>query len=129
MYPCGVGLYATCHLLICPISSKYVQFPTVSEFNEFRLCTYISQDELNDMSRVVIRDLEKFRILIEITILPFFRNSNFPGLHINPTYSGVLLKQNSHIFRLKCVPPCSPSTSCLKSTLSSRDEFTHLFYS
>ena len=29
MYPCGVGLYATCHLLICLISSKYVQIPTV----------------------------------------------------------------------------------------------------
>ena len=33
------------------------------------------------MSCVVIRDLEKFRILIEITILPFFRNSNCPRLH------------------------------------------------
>ena len=29
------------------------------------------------MSRVVIRDLEKFRILTKITILAFFRNSNF----------------------------------------------------
>ena len=36
------------------------------------------------MSRVIIRDLEKFWILTEITILPIFRNSDFPGFHIFP---------------------------------------------
>ena len=33
------------------------------------------------MSCIVIRDLENFLILTEITILLFFRNSNCPGLH------------------------------------------------
>ena len=49
----------------------------VSEFDEIRRGSYISQDDSNSEVRFVIRDLEKFLILTEITILPFFKKLEF----------------------------------------------------
>ena len=56
-----------------PVVSKNVKISTVSEFDEIRRGSWISQDDSNGEVHFVIRDLEKFRISIEITILPFFR--------------------------------------------------------
>ena len=39
--------------------------------------SYISRDDSNGEVCFIIRDLEKFRILIEITILSFFRKLEF----------------------------------------------------
>ena len=59
------------------------EISTVSEFDEIQCGSYISQDDSNGEVHFVIRDLEKFRILTEITILPFFRKSKFSRvLHI-----------------------------------------------
>ena len=58
-------------------SSKNVQIPTISEFDEIRLGSYILREDSNGEVRFVIRDLEKFRIFTEITILPFFRKLEF----------------------------------------------------
>ena len=59
------------------VASKNVKIPTVSEFDEIRRGSYISRDDSNGEVRFIIRDLEKFRILTEITILPFFRKLDF----------------------------------------------------
>ena len=56
------------------------EIPTVSEFNKIRRGSYISRDDSNGEVRLVIRDLEKFRIFTEITILPFLRKSEFFGV-------------------------------------------------
>ena len=50
------------------------------------------------MSCVVIRDLEKFWILTEITILPIFRNSDFPGFHILPPLKEFRPEIYTHIY-------------------------------
>ena len=52
------------------------EIPTVLEFDEIRRGSY-SRDDSNGEVSFVIRDLEKFRILTEITILPFFRKLDF----------------------------------------------------
>ena len=59
------------------VSSKNLQIPTVSEFDENRRGSYISRDDSNGEVHFVIRDLEKFWIFIEMTILPFSENWNF----------------------------------------------------
>ena len=53
------------------------EIPTVLEFDEIRRGSYISRDDSNGEVRFVIRDLENFRILTEITILPFFKKLDF----------------------------------------------------
>ena len=62
------------------VASKNVQIPIVLEFDEIRRGSYISGDDSNGEVHFVIRDLEKFRILTEITILPFFRKLDFLGV-------------------------------------------------
>ena len=52
-------------------ASKNVQISTVSEFDEIGRGNYISQDDSNGEIRFIIRELEKFRIFTEMTILPF----------------------------------------------------------
>ena len=60
------------------------EIPTVSEFDENRRGSWISRDDSNIKVRFVIRDLEKFWILTEITVLPFFRKLEFSQvLHLN----------------------------------------------
>ena len=59
------------------ITSKNVQIPTVLEFDEIRRGSYISRDDSNDEVCFIIRDIEKFQILIEITILPIFQKIIF----------------------------------------------------
>ena len=59
----------------------------VSKFDEIQRGSWISRDDPNGEIRFVIRDLEKFRVLTEITILPFFRNFEFSRvLHISSIY-------------------------------------------
>ena len=53
------------------------EIPAVSKFDEIRRGSYITRDDSNGEVRFVIRDLEKFQILTEITILPFFRKLGF----------------------------------------------------
>ena len=56
------------------------EISTVSEFDEIRRGCYISQDDSNGKVHFIIRNLEKFRIFTEITILPFFiKLEFFPG--------------------------------------------------
>ena len=65
-----------------PKSRKNI--PLISEFDEFFLGHYISQEEFSGAVRFVIRDLENFRFSTEITVLPFFfENSDFLGFHIH----------------------------------------------
>ena len=59
------------------VFSKNLQIPTVSKFDENRRGSYISRDDSNGEVHFVIRDLEKFWIFTEITILPFSENWNF----------------------------------------------------
>ena len=59
------------------VALKNVQIPIVSEFDEIRRDSWISLDDSNGEIRFVIQDLEKFLILTEITILPFFRKLEF----------------------------------------------------
>ena len=49
----------------------------VSEFDEIRSGSLISREDSNGEVRFIIRDLEKFRILTEITVLPFFQKLEF----------------------------------------------------
>ena len=68
--------FVTSHVVLPhPIlgASKNVQIPTVSEFDKIRRGSYISQDDSKGVIRFIIRDLEKFQIFTEITILPFFQ--------------------------------------------------------
>ena len=53
------------------VASINVQIPAVSEFDEIQRGSLISRDDSNGEVHFLIRDLEKFRILTEITILPF----------------------------------------------------------
>ena len=53
------------------------EIPTVSEFDEIRSGSLISREDSNGEVRFIIRDLEKFRILTEITVLPFFQKLEF----------------------------------------------------
>ena len=62
------------------VSSKNVQILTVLKFDENRGGSYISRDDSNGEVRFIIRDLEKFQIFIEITILPFLRKLDFLGV-------------------------------------------------
>ena len=48
------------------------EIPTVSEFDEIQRDSYISRDNSNGEICFVIRDLEKFQVFTEMTILPFF---------------------------------------------------------
>ena len=59
------------------VAWQNVKIPAVSEFDEIRRGSKILQDDSNSEVRFVIQDLEKFRILTEITILPFFRKLEF----------------------------------------------------
>ena len=70
-------------------ASKNVQISTVWEFDEIRRVSYISRDDSNGEICFVIRDLEKFRVLTEITILPFFQKLKFSRVLHSP-----LLKRN-----------------------------------
>ena len=69
----------------CPHPSRCFEkheIPTFSEFDEIRRVSYISRDNSNGEVRFIIRDLEKFHLLTEITILPFFHKfSIFSGFH------------------------------------------------
>ena len=56
------------------------EISTVSEFDEIIRGSYISRDDSNGEVRFIIRDLEKFRIFIEIAILSFLRKSGFSGV-------------------------------------------------
>ena len=49
----------------------------VLEFDEIRRGSYISRDDSNGEIRFVIRDLEKFWVFTEITVLPSFRKLEF----------------------------------------------------
>ena len=57
--------------------SKNVLILTVLEFDEIRRVSHISRDDSNGKIRFIIRDLEKFWVLTEITILPFFQKLKF----------------------------------------------------
>ena len=59
------------------IVSKNVQIPTVSEFDEIRRGSYISREDSNGEVYFIIRDIEKFWILTEMTILPIFQKFIF----------------------------------------------------
>ena len=59
------------------VSSKNVQISTVSKFDEIQRGSYISRDDSNGEICFVIRDLQKFWIFTEITILPFLRKLDF----------------------------------------------------
>ena len=67
-------LLISCHMVPTPDASKDVKFRLF--WNLIR-GSEISRDNLNGEVRFVIRDLEKFRILIEITVLPVFRKLEF----------------------------------------------------
>ena len=56
------------------------EIPTVSKFDEIRHGSYILRDDSNGEVRFIIRDLENFRILTKITILPFFIKLDFLGV-------------------------------------------------
>ena len=59
------------------------EISTVSESDEIRRGSKILRDDSNGEVCFIIRDLEKFRILAEITILPFFRKLEFSRvLHV-----------------------------------------------
>ena len=58
------------------VASKNVQILTVLEFDEIQR----SRDDSNGEIRFIIRDLEKFWIFTEMTILPFFRKLDFLGV-------------------------------------------------
>ena len=75
------------HLILC--ASKNMQIPTVSKFDEIRRVSWISRDDSNGEIRFVIRNLEKFQVLTEITILPFFHK-----LEISRVLHSPLLKRN-----------------------------------
>ena len=75
---------------------KY-EIPTASEFDEIRHGSYISQDDSNGEVRFVIRDLEKIRILTEITILSFLREIwIFSGSHTYHQSALNQIPQRSH---------------------------------
>ena len=84
------SFYAKCHTLEvpcgipnpCHVSSDIPrlekrEIPTTSESNEIRRGYLILRDDFNGEVRFVIRDLEKFWIFTEITILPFLRKLEF----------------------------------------------------
>ena len=59
------------------------EIPTISEFDEIQRVSYISQDDSNGEVHFLIRDLEKFRVLTKIIVLPFFRKLKFSRvLHV-----------------------------------------------
>ena len=60
-----------------PWCLKKREILTVSEFDAIRRGSYILQDDSIGEARFIIRDLEKFRILTEITVLPFFKKLEF----------------------------------------------------
>ena len=70
-------------------TSKNVQIPHVLEFDEIRRGSYTPRDDSNGEIRFIIRDLEKFLVLTEITIFPFFRKLEFSRVLHSP-----LLKRN-----------------------------------
>ena len=73
------------------------------------------------MSHVVFRDLEKFRILTEITILPFFRNSNCPGLHTKTEVTS-----HSEVYLVETITPvCRRSPEKLSRVVTRRQKFAH----
>ena len=57
-------------------ASKNVKFRLSWNSTKFEVLARF-HDDSNGEVRFVIRDLEKFQILIEITILPFFRKLEF----------------------------------------------------
>ena len=61
-----------------------MQISIASKFDEIRRGSYISREDSNGEIRFIIRDLEKFWIFTEITILPFFQKLEFSRvLHDN----------------------------------------------
>ena len=56
---------------------KKHEIMTVSEFDKIQRGDKVSRDNSNGEVRFIIQDLEKFQILIEITILPFFIKFEF----------------------------------------------------
>ena len=57
--------------------SEFDKIPTVSEFDEIRRGSLILRDDSNDEVHFIIRYQEKFWVLTEITILPFFKKFEF----------------------------------------------------
>ena len=64
------GIPNPCHVAFDIPRLEKREIPTTSESNEIRRGYQISRDDFNGEVRLVFRDLEKFRIFIEITILP-----------------------------------------------------------
>ena len=59
LVPHGMCPHAMCCHVILPFLLEIREILTVQEFNVIRLHNYISQDELNDVVSVTIRDQEK----------------------------------------------------------------------
>ena len=66
-------------------ASKNVKFSTVSEFDEIRHGSQILRDDSSGEVCFVIRDLEKFQVLTEITVFSIFPKIGiFSGLTFSP---------------------------------------------
>ena len=100
------------------------EIPTVSEFDKIRRGAYILRDNSNGEVRFVIRDLEKFRIFTEMTILPFFRKLEFSRVlqYQNTVQYVHLYKQ--FIFNNHAIFICKHFTIiCLKSIKANQYAF------
>ena len=78
---------ASPHLAMChptPHTSKNVKSRPSRNPTKFDVVAKFLLDDFNGKVHFVIQDLEKFRIFIKITILPFLRKLDFLGVSHNP---------------------------------------------